>query len=98
MDETRSSQPILGGWTNPFEKYSSNWESSPRRGENRKKYLKPTSSLEVTLPEINSLPLKIGQAPKGNSIFQPSISRCENVSFREGKWTKKVPSGKLTWQ
>ena len=30
-------------------------------------------------------PLKIGRAPKGNEkVFQPSIFRCENVSFREG--------------
>ena len=32
-----------------------------------------------------SLPLKIGKLPKGNEkVFQPSIFRCENVSFREG--------------
>ncbi len=34
---------LVGGWTNPFEKYSSNWESSPNRVEN-KKYLKPQPS------------------------------------------------------
>ena len=32
-----------------------------------------------------SSPLKIGQNPKGNEkVFQASIFRCENVSFREG--------------
>ena len=71
MGETRSSQPILVGGFNQLiwkNMQPSNWESSPSRGENRQ-YLKPPSSLEVTLPETNSLPLKIGQAPKGNSIF-----------------------------
>ena len=34
---------LVGGWTTPFEKYKSNWESSPGRGEN-KKYLKPPPS------------------------------------------------------
>ena len=32
-------QQLVGGF-NPFEQYSSKWESSPNRGEN-KKYLKP---------------------------------------------------------
>ena len=32
-----------GGWTNPIEKYESNWKSSPDRGEN-KKHLKPPPS------------------------------------------------------
>ena len=31
---------LVGGWTSPFEKYSSNWESSPNRAENTKS-LKP---------------------------------------------------------
>ena len=41
----------------------------------------------VTLPETNSSHLKIGlNAPKGNGlVFQPSIFRCENLSFREGR-------------
>ena len=37
-----------------------------------------------TLPETNTLHLKIGH-PKRKLVFQPSIFRCENVSFREGK-------------
>ncbi len=36
-----------------------------------------------TLPETNSSPLKIG-LPNRKVVFQPSIFRCENVSFREG--------------
>ena len=36
-----------------------------------------------TLPKTSSLHLKIGH-PKRKLIFQPSIFRCENVSFREG--------------
>ena len=39
-DGRRWRQWLVGGWTNPFEKYESNWESSPNRGENTK-YLKP---------------------------------------------------------
>ena len=34
---------LVGGWTNPSEKYESKWESSPNRGEN-KTYLKPSPS------------------------------------------------------
>ena len=34
---------LVGGWTYPSEKYSSNWKSSPSRCEN-KKYLKPPPS------------------------------------------------------
>ena len=30
-----------------------------------------------TLPETNSLSLKIGRAPKGNLVFQPFIFRCK---------------------
>ena len=26
---------LVGGWTNPFEKYESKWEASPSRGENK---------------------------------------------------------------
>ena len=38
----------------------------------------------VTLPETNGYPLKIGRAPIGNFIFQPSIFRGKlAVSFRE---------------
>ena len=37
----------------------------------------------TTLPETNGLPLKIGH-PKRKLVFQPSIFRGENVSFREG--------------
>ena len=36
---------IVGGF-NPFKKYSSKWESSPNRGEN-KKYLKPPPSYDL---------------------------------------------------
>ncbi len=40
-------------------------------------------NLANTLPKTNSSPLKIGH-PKRKLVFQPSIFRCENVSFREG--------------
>ena len=40
-DRTKpSKKKLVGGWTNPFEKYESKWESSPIRGEH-KKQLKP---------------------------------------------------------
>ena len=34
---------LVGGWTNPLEKYESKWKSSPSRCENQK-YLKPPAS------------------------------------------------------
>ena len=34
---------LVGGWTNPSEKYESKWESSPGRGENEKCLKPPTS-------------------------------------------------------
>ena len=38
----------------------------------------------IGISESNSSPLKIGRAPKGNSIFQPSVFRNKlAVSFRE---------------
>jgi len=42
-------------------------------------------------PETNKSPLKIGH-PKRKLIFQPSIFRCPNVSFREGKCHKVATS------
>ena len=41
---------------------------------------KPLHSLKLTFSHLKML-----RAPKGNElVFQPSIFRCENVSFREG--------------
>ena len=37
-----------------------------------------------TLPETNSSPVKIGRAPKGNSVFQPPFFQVRAASFREG--------------
>ena len=45
--------------------------------------------LTYTLPETN-IALQIGP-PKRKFIFQPSIFRGENVSFREGKSYIKLP-------
>ena len=56
-------------------------------------YIHQSLSQNVTLPETNSSPLKIGHPKKETSIptFQPSIVlRCENVSFREGS-TIRLP-------
>ena len=37
-------ESLVGGWTNPSEKYESNWIISPNRGENRKSLKPPTGS------------------------------------------------------
>ena len=42
----RGETVLVGGWTNPFQKYSSDWKSSPGRGEN-KQYLKPPPSVKL---------------------------------------------------
>ena len=47
--------PLLVGGFNPFEKYLSNWKSSPNSGENRK-YLKPPPRL-IWLLEIHGASL-----------------------------------------
>ena len=44
-----------------------------------------------TLPKTKSLSLEIGRIPKGNEkVFQPSIFRCENVSFHGVKSPKFI--------
>ena len=53
-----------GGWTNPFEKYESNWKSSSNRGEN-KKYLKPPPRLWLVPPQ-----------PLFNVVFWSLVCRC----------------------
>ena len=45
---------LLVGGFNPFEKYSSKWESSPSMDEN-KKYLKPPTRLHCHLRELQAL-------------------------------------------
>ena len=54
---------------------------------------------EFALPKTNSSPLKIGH-PRRKLVFQPSIFRGENVSFREGKTPKNLfaHSSAQTWQ
>ena len=37
-------ESLVGGWTNPSEKYESNWIISPNRGENKKSWKSPTRS------------------------------------------------------
>ena len=39
---------LVGGWTNPFEKYARQIGSFPQVGANIKEYLKPPPSLIVT--------------------------------------------------
>ena len=59
-NEARNASPngdpykLVGGWTNPFDKYApenSKWESSPIFGVNFKKYLKPPPSKYLFLLE-----------------------------------------------
>ena len=45
---------LVGGWTNPFEKYSSNWESSPIFGVNIEKYLSCHHLEYHRIPLVNS--------------------------------------------
>ena len=46
---------LLVGGFNPFEKYQSNWESSPDRGEN-KEYLKPPRRLVWMSMDFSTAP------------------------------------------
>ena len=48
---------VLGGGFNPFEKYESNWKSSPNRGEH-KKYLKTPPKCRFG---SNDFPLQTGE-------------------------------------
>ena len=43
-----------------------------------------------TLPEANSLPLKIGKAPKGEEPSPNPHFQGRAVSFREGKWNIEI--------
>ena len=55
------------------------------------KYPEPLS----TLPKTNISPLKMGaETQKQTIVFQPSIFRCEHVSFT-GVYRKKVPKSKI---
>ena len=74
-------QLLVGGWTNPFEKYATVklGSSFSQIGMNiNKKYELPPPRIDITLPtlpETNSSHLKIGH-PKRKLVFQPSIFRC----------------------
>ena len=52
---SRQACSLVGGWTNPSEKYSSNRIISPGRDEN-KKYLKPSPSNFIGLPKSLATP------------------------------------------
>ena len=47
-----------------------------------------------TLPKTNIAP-ENSKIPKRKLVFQPSIFRCENVSFREGNLFKMKDSSQL---
>ena len=51
---------------------------------------------KTTLPETNSSHLKIG-LPNRKVVFQPSIFRGENVSFRECVFDKSLTSPPTRW-
>ena len=72
---------LVGGWTSPFEKYLSKWESSPSRGEN-KKFLKPPPSLflrscfiQRRVNEKNKSPPVSGPMSSGLAFVQKDVGR-----------------------
>ena len=75
--------------TTVFFQQSWKWNMAKQGEENHSSFVFSTSQsfwLEFTLPETHSSPLKIGHPKREASIFQQSILRCENVSFRKGTW------------
>ena len=69
------------------------WNSSNASSSNTWGFVKSTEEksmffgspgMSTTLPETNSSPLKNRPGPERKLVFQASIFRCENVSFREG--------------
>ena len=75
---------LVGGF-NPSEKYKSNWESSPNRGEN-KKYLKPpTSNTRISSPFFRRVFFFPFKTPHASDLQSQSFHRghplCESTSL-----------------
>ena len=83
-----------GGWTNPFEKYSSNWIISPGEGEH-KKYLKPPPS-SLCRPFVSARPIYY---VRFHQLFGCSdVARVYPKQWRNHKWPYRLdypPKG--TW-
>ena len=79
----------VGGWTNPFEKYKSKWESSPNRDES-KQYLKPPPSFRYTPEKINIAPFRRPCNPtKEGLIFHPQVLQVlDLLGFKEGMFRR----------
>ena len=82
-------RPYLVGGFNPFEKYWSNWESSPNRGEN-KKCLKPPASYfwasgtlgrEIRWPSRDSWGQAVTSKKIPNRKIPPTKSKYERIPF-----------------
>ena len=85
---------LVGGF-NPFEKYSSKWESSPNRGGN-KKYLKPPPSfLPSVSQEISAGLIVVANDDKGATVCHrpewfPMPACCVTVWLNSGIFRKKT--------
>ena len=77
---------LVGGWTNPVEKYESKWESSPSRVEKKTKSLKPPPSQQLQATRFTPTNSQ-ENAKKPN---QPA--RCLLGSTRLGKAAPMEPS------
>ena len=96
---------LVGGWTNPFEKNESKWESSPSRGEN-KQYLKPPPSHHFRIILLTILKLHgchFEFAPVNShllllecSVFSKLVQYSYNVHRRSlgvGLWSSYMSCG-----
>ena len=71
---------LVGGWTNPSEKYWSKWESSPNRGEN-KTYLNTTNQYVLFSSFLR-------EYPTHRYIYrQVSLRACDRNSALEAEGT-----------
>ena len=76
-----SNRHLVGGWTNPFEKYQSTWIISPGRDDN-KTYLKPPPShVAIFLGEV-TISLSYFY-PKNNLLRWDDLDTLENPPGRQ---------------
>ena len=93
----RSFWYLVGGWTNPSEKYSSNWTSSPNRGEHKNiwnqldiDFLKRVAKKHISYYVDMTLWLfkwqKIWNYGESSTIRLPSHARVSLLLLRPGWW------------
>ena len=88
-----SNRHLVGGWTNPFEKYQSTWIISPGRDDN-KTYLKPPPShVAIFLGEV-TISLSYFY-PKNNLLRWDDLDTLENPPGRQ-LW--RLNTGLPGWQ